>query len=110
LELDNNVILYKVELRDCLKSQHDRLFEADGALERVQLIEYAREIGLDVDRFTDDLASQRFRDAVNEDFKAALRNKIKLPPALFINGLPLTGPRTQDAICARIDSLLACIS
>lgn len=89
---------------------HDRLFEAEGALEREQLVEYARELGLDVERFKDDLDSQRYRDAVNQDFKAAVRNKIKLPPALFINGIPLDGPRTEDAIHARIDALLACLS
>ena len=89
---------------------HDRLFEAEGALERQQLIGYARDTGLDVKRFTDDLDSRRFRDAVNEDFKVAVRSKIKLPPALFINRLPLEGPRTKEVICARIDSLLACTS
>jgi protein-disulfide isomerase len=89
---------------------HDRLFGAAGALEEDQLIEYAREIGLDVGRFAEDLESRRYRDAVNEDFKAAVRNKIKLPPALFVNGIPLEGPRTKEAIVARIESLLACTS
>jgi peroxiredoxin len=88
---------------------HDRLFEAEGALERDQLVAYAQEIGLDVERFSDDLDSQRFRDAVNADFKGAVRNKIKLPPALFINGIPVEGPRTQGAIQARIEELLACL-
>ena len=87
---------------------HDRLFEAEGALERRQLLGYARELGLDVGRFTDDLDNRRFKDAVNEDFKAAVRNKIKLPPALFINSLPLEGARTREVICARIESLLVC--
>jgi peroxiredoxin len=87
---------------------HDRLFEARGALERDQLIEYAREIGLDVERFIEDLDGRCFRDAVNEDFKLAVANKIKLPPALFINSISFEGPRTREAICARIDSLLAC--
>jgi protein-disulfide isomerase len=89
---------------------HDRLFEAEGALEHDQLIEYAREIGLEVERFRGDLDSRRFRGAVNADFKQAVRNKIKLPPALFINGIPLEGPRTQQAIRARMDGLLACVS
>jgi protein-disulfide isomerase len=56
--------------------------------------------------FDADLDSRRYKDAVNEDFKAAVRNKIKLPPALFINGIPLDGPRTQEAIRARIEALL----
>lgn len=85
---------------------HDRLFEAEGALEREQLIDYARELGLDVQRFTEDLDSCCYRDAVNQDFKAAVRNKIKLPPVLFMNGIPLDGPRTQEAIRARIEALL----
>lgn len=87
---------------------HERLFEAEGALEREQLIDYARELGLDVHRFTEDLDSHRFKDAVNEDFKAAVRHGIKLPPALFINRIPLEGPRSEAAIRARIEALLAC--
>lgn len=86
---------------------HRRLFEARGALERDQLITYAQEIGLDMERFIDDLESRRFRDAVNQDFKQAVRNGIKLPPALFINGIPFEGPRTREALCAKIDGLLA---
>ncbi len=89
---------------------HDRLFEARGALERDQLIEYAQEVGLDVERFTEALDSHRFRDAVNEDFKQAVRNGIKLAPALFINNIPLEGPRTKEAVCATIDNLLASLS
>jgi len=85
---------------------HDRLFEAEGALEREQLIDYARELGLDVERFTEDLDSRCHQDAVNQDFKAAVRNKIKLPPVLFMNGIPLDGPRTEEAIRARIEALL----
>ncbi len=86
---------------------HDRLFEARGALEKDHLIEYAREIGLDVGKFRHDLDQGQFRDAVNEDFKLAVRNKIKLPPVLFINGILLEGPRTKETISAKIEELLA---
>lgn len=86
---------------------HDRLFEARGALERDHLIEYAREIGLDMAEFTRDLDQGRFRDAVNEDFKLAVRNKIKLPPVLFINGILVEGPRTKETISVKIEELLA---
>ncbi len=87
---------------------HDRLFEARLALEREQLIEYAGEVDLDVEQFTRDLDNRRFKEAVNADLKQAVKNGIKLPPALFINRLPLDGPRTETAIRARIDNLLAC--
>jgi peroxiredoxin len=88
-------------------AMHDRLFEAEGDLEPDRLLAYARELGLDVERFRQDLDSGRCRDAVNQDFKIAVRNKIKLPPALFINGIPLEGPRTESAIRERIETLLA---
>jgi protein-disulfide isomerase/peroxiredoxin len=86
---------------------HDRLFEARGALERGQLIEYAGEIGLDVAKFRQDLEKEHYKDAVNEDFKLAVRNGIKLPPVLFINGILVEGPRTKESIAARIEELLA---
>lgn len=88
---------------------HDRLFEAKGALEYEQLVRYAAELGLNVDQFKTDLDNRRFKDAVNTDFKEAVKRKIKVPPALFINGLPLDGPRTETAIRAKIDGMLACI-
>jgi len=88
---------------------HDRLFEARGAVERANLIKYAAEIGLDMEKFTEDLDERRFREAVNADFKVAVSHKIKLPPALFTNGLPLEGPRTETNLRAIIENLLACL-
>ncbi|MGI9860380.1 thioredoxin domain-containing protein [Moorella naiadis] len=87
---------------------HARLFAADNALERENLIEYAREIGLDVEKFTADLETHRFEDAVKEDYRGATRNKIKSPPTLFINYILFDGPPTAKALRDRIDSLLAC--
>jgi len=87
---------------------HRRLFESNGFLERENLIEYARELSLDINRFIHDLNSGTYRDSVNQDFKRAIKNKIKLPPVLFINRILFEGQRTKDAICARIDELLSC--
>jgi hypothetical protein len=47
-------------------------------------------------------------DAVNEDFQAAVHNRIKLPPSLFFNGILWEGPRTGEAMAPRIESLLSC--
>lgn len=87
---------------------HDRLFEAEGRLEREHLLAYAAEIGLDMPRFIQDLDERRYKDAVDEDFKQAVKHKIKLPPALFVNTLPFEGPRNAETLCSRIESLLAC--
>lgn len=89
---------------------HARLFEAGNALERENLIQYAREIGLDMEKFIAALDSHRFVDAVKEDYRGATRNKIKSPPTLFINYILYDGLPTGEALRARIDNLLACLA
>lgn len=87
-------------------AMHDRLFAAQDAHERDQLIAYAAEIGLDVERFTAELDDRRHQEAVNEDFRRAVAAGIKLPPTLFINGVPYEGGRTAEELCARIVAVL----
>ncbi len=86
---------------------HARLFEGTG-LEREDLIRRAQEIGLDAARFTQDLDTRRFESAVNDKFQSAVRDKVKFPPALFINRIPVEGARTRTELSARVDRLLAC--
>lgn len=88
---------------------HERLFAAAGALERDQLVAYARELGLDVARFVADLDSGRFAEKVEEDMRGALAHKIKSPPAVFVNQIVYDGPRTAQGLRTRIDGLLACL-
>jgi protein-disulfide isomerase/peroxiredoxin len=85
---------------------HHRLFAADGALERDDLVGYARELDLDVERFTRDLDTHSFEHKVNGDWRQAVQSRIKLPPTLFINSILFEGPRTVTALSARIDSFL----
>jgi len=47
---------------------HDYLFEHQGALGRENLIEYGRELGLDIDQFTQDLDEGGYEERVREDF------------------------------------------
>lgn len=89
---------------------HARLFEAANMLERENLIQYAREMGLDMEKFIAVLDSHCFADAVKEDYRGATRNKIKSPPTLFINYILYDGLPTVEALRARIDNLLACLA
>ena len=89
---------------------HHRLFIAQQQLEREHLLKYGEEIGLDMSRFVADLDSRRFEAVVNEKFRLAVNDKVKFPPALFINRILFEGPRSREAISARIDILLACTS
>lgn len=86
---------------------HDRLFAAaPEALAREHLLGYAAELGLDLGRFTADLDGRAYQEAVNEDFRRAVAGGIKLPPQLFVNGVPYDGPRTEAELAARIGALL----
>ena len=71
---------------------HDLLYEnQSGGFSEERLIELAREAGLDVGRFEEDLASGRFERAVAEDFQEGQEMGITGTPTFVINGRVLAG-------------------
>ena len=85
---------------------HNRLFLAKGDLDENSLKNYAMEIGLDIDKFTFDLHSQKYKSKIRESFKQAVINKITLPPTIFINGIYYSGQRSIQAMSNEIDRIL----
>ncbi|HEV7663026.1 MAG TPA: thioredoxin domain-containing protein [Chloroflexota bacterium] len=65
---------------------HDMLYEHQDALEDEDLLVYAAEIGLDMDRFVADLESGRHARKVREDFISGVRSGVNGTPTFFING------------------------
>jgi protein-disulfide isomerase len=70
---------------------HDLLFAHQGDLEPDDLRGYARELGLDLERFNADLAGHRMRARVEEDLESAERSGARGTPAFFLNGEPYEG-------------------
>jgi protein-disulfide isomerase len=71
---------------------HDLLYEnQSGGFSEERLIELAREAGLDVGRFEEDLASGRFERAVAEDFQEGQESGISGTPTFVINGRVVAG-------------------
>lgn len=85
---------------------HHRLMSADCVLERDDLIQYAKEVGLDVPRFITDLDQRTFQAEVNEDFRQAVDHLIKLPPSLFLNSVLLDAPVTLEGLREKIQTIL----
>jgi predicted DsbA family dithiol-disulfide isomerase len=56
------------------------------------LIRYASELGLDVDRFTDDLQNHRWQDRINADIETADLSGVSGTPSFFVNGQRQPGP------------------
>lgn len=85
---------------------HD-LMLARKQLEREHLIGYARELKLDVDRFTRELDSEKHLPRVNRDVELAKRLDIYQTPTFLINGRKLVGERPFEDFQKLIDEELA---
>jgi protein-disulfide isomerase len=77
---------------------HDTLFENQMALEDEDLARYAAALGLDVERFINELLSSVYTPRVREDFRGGIRSGVNGTPTFFINGLRYDGPRDLDAM------------
>lgn len=85
---------------------HDLMLERKQ-LERDQLIGYARELGLDVGRFTKELDSEKHLARVNRDVELAKGLDIYQTPTFLINGRKLVGERPFADFQKLIDEELA---
>jgi Na+/H+ antiporter NhaA len=65
---------------------HDLLLEHQDALRFDDLIGYAEQLGLDVDRFRDDLVNHRYAGRVARDVDSADASGVSGTPTFFING------------------------
>jgi Na+/H+ antiporter NhaA len=65
---------------------HDLLLDHQDALRPDDLVGYARQLGLDVDRFTDDLRAHTGAARVAEDVDSADLSGVSGTPTFFING------------------------
>jgi protein-disulfide isomerase len=66
---------------------HDRLFERQFALEDDNLVEYARELGLNADRLAGELAAGTYRARVRDSFMSGVKSGVNGTPTFFINGV-----------------------
>ena len=51
-----------------------------------QVAEYAKEIGLDVERFQQCMDDGTHRDSINQGHRDAHRDGVRLTPTIFVNG------------------------
>jgi protein-disulfide isomerase len=70
---------------------HDLLLAHQSALTPKDLIGYATELGLDVERFTDELRDHAHADRVAADVESADLSAVTGTPTFFINGQRHTG-------------------
>jgi protein-disulfide isomerase len=77
---------------------HTLLFERQAALHTKDLIRYAEEIGLDVERFRTELKDQTYKDRVRADFIAGVQNGVYRTPGLFLNSIRYDGAWDRESL------------
>src|SRR5262249_23241682 len=86
---------------------HDGLFEREPPLSEPDLIDVARAIGLDVDRFARDLESEEARTHIEQDIAGGRKNGVTGTPTLFIDGVRYDGAWDFHSMLEAIERPLA---
>jgi protein-disulfide isomerase len=66
---------------------HDLLYENQKRLRDQDLHAYAEQLGLDVERFDQEMAAQAHADRIHEDFMSGVRSGVNGTPTFYINGV-----------------------
>jgi protein-disulfide isomerase len=81
---------------------HDRLITHQDALAPSDLYRHAADLGLDLDRFSDDLRRRRHAARVAEDVRSADASGVSGTPTFFINGRRHLGVYDEATLAAAV--------
>jgi formate-nitrite transporter family protein len=81
---------------------HALLFERQPALHTKDLIRYAEELTLDVERFRLELKNQTHSDRVRADFVAGVQNGVYHTPGLYLNGVRYDNEWDRESLLSRL--------
>ena len=84
---------------------HDKVIENYNKLSDGLLEQFAKELGLDMDRFRKERGSPEFANLINRDLREGSRIGVRGTPTIFVNGKRL-GQRSIEAFSAAIESEL----
>ena len=85
---------------------HDKIFGNQQTMDRAHYEQWAQEIGLNMQRFKDDLDSGKFKDRIKADSDEGTKVGANGTPTFFINGWKLVGAQPVDAFKKLIDQEL----
>ena len=86
---------------------HDLLLTHQDHLKRADLLAYAADLGLDVDRFADDLDHHVHADRIATDIDSADRSGVSGTPTFFVNGRRHYGAYDADSLKQAVTSARA---
>ncbi len=77
--------------QDKFWEMHDIIFENQGHLGDVDLIEYAASLGLNIEQFEADFQKLKYLEKIESDFDSGIRSGVNGTPSFFINGEKYNG-------------------
>lgn len=81
---------------------HDYLFEHQHALDDAHLRQYAASLGLDADRFDQDMAQHRYAGQIEDDLLGGVQSGVRGTPTLFLNGVRYEGSPDRESLVSTI--------
>lgn len=85
---------------------HHALFENQSELGSEMIFRLARELGLDLRKFTNDLEDDHLLKRVQEDFDSGIKSGVDETPTFFVNGIKYEGETSIEGLQAEIDEIL----
>ena len=85
---------------------HDRLFANSRHLNEAGILALAKDLGLDMNRFSADMKSEKIQAEINKDMKDGDQAGVYGTPAFFINGKLYNGPMEVAAVKPLIEAEL----
>ncbi|HEY4988921.1 MAG TPA: thioredoxin domain-containing protein [Opitutaceae bacterium] len=77
---------------------HDLLFENQALLEPAAILAWARELGLDLEKFGTAIRQGEISRRIKEDRRSGIASGVNGTPCFFINGARFDGPASYDAL------------
>lgn len=84
---------------------HDLLFGNQADLEVENLLAYADELGLDMDRFIADLDDEQVAVRISDDEESAMASGAAGTPTFFLNGIRHQGPHDARTLIAALEAI-----
>lgn len=73
--------------QDKFWQMHDHLFEHQNELEDGHLLEYAKIVGLDTERFKKEISEHVYVPVINNSLKNGIKSGVEGTPTFFLNGV-----------------------
>ncbi|MBA3550467.1 MAG: thioredoxin domain-containing protein [Nannocystis sp.] len=91
------------DLQGTFWEMHDTLYEHRDARELVDIQQYAVALGLDLDQFVADMASEEVMNRVKEEFRGGVRSGVNSTPTFFLNGARYNGDYDLQSLTAALE-------